>query len=232
MPDPKVNSLFVKYRYYLPVAVLFSVSLVFIGLTLNFGYKYLELRSDLKSEEEAFDKLNETLSTLEKLSLEGLDVEQSLAESALPPEKPIFEVLTNLNRLASSSGIALRELSSKPGSLASESAVTGRSVRTVSRGDKTVRPDSFTLTVSIEGSYDNMRNFFLKVNDLLPIIALNEVRITSRDEDRFNSEVDFLVYWKAREEVSLEKAVNVEYRPFSREQEEMLQLLSVQTTQN
>src|SRR5690606_3767548 len=126
MADQKVNSLFVKYHYFLPAIVLSLISLVFIGLSLFFGNTFIELRSDLQKEEETLRSLNSTLQTLENLSLVGLDDEQLLVESALPAEKPIFEVLTNLSRIASNSGIALKELSSKPGSLASESAVTGR----------------------------------------------------------------------------------------------------------
>lgn len=221
MADQKLSTIFVKYRYFLPAAVLGLISLIFIGVGGVYANKFLELRSELKSEEETLEEVMSTLRTLENLSLEGLDTEQLIVETALPAEKPIFEVLTNLSRIASSSGIALRQLSSKPGSLATESAVTGRSVSTSpSKGKE--KPDNFKLTVSLEGPYQNMRTFFDLVNNTVPLIALDEVRITSRDESSFSSEVDFLVYWKPREKVVVNSNTNVQYQPFSQEQESVL----------
>ena len=140
------------------VIVLFSA--VALVLAIIPGIRATrELYDNLEVVRKEIDGLAGKLSILESMNEEDVRSQLLMMLTALPQEKSVPTVVGSVESLAQASGVTLVDLSLlSPGSLA-----TGSAIRQ-SAAEKKIGASGLPLTVTVSGSYDQIRAFVSKIN--------------------------------------------------------------------
>lgn len=203
-----LKQFFVMYRYFLPGAIAIAVlvlGMVFTVSSVGAIYQSLTIISDTQ---ESMDEVNQRLARLDELSRGELQTMKSVIDQALPAQKPVFETLTAVRAISQEVGVVITDLSSRPGNLASESAnlrqvvsAQGRQNRATQRN--TPLYEKINVTLEVEGTFNQLNEFFKRLVTITPLMDLDTVRVSSRGiaasdpNTKFSSEVDLAVYWMA-----------------------------------
>jgi hypothetical protein len=98
--------------------------------------------------------------------------------TALPPEKDVPRLISTVDKVAGDSGVAVVSFSLAPGIVATQS------------GQK---EESFSLKYTLAGSWENLGNFFTKIDAVLPLLAVEKIKLAN-SAGQFQAEVDLKTF--------------------------------------
>ncbi len=117
------KSLIINRRYLLfsMAIALVSLIVIFSGITSQIN-NIFDLRREIKVGQEKVAVLRQKTIDLENIEAREAYKSQDLVNKILPSKKPLLELLTSLNTVASQNNVIFVDLSLSPGKIASESA--------------------------------------------------------------------------------------------------------------
>lgn len=117
--------------------------------------KTIDLNTESRTLSAEVDLLNNKVSVLQSIDENAMRRDLQTLLSAVPSDKSLSTLLATVDGLTSQTGISVDGFSlSKPGSLATESA------KRLSADEQAVGSNILPFTVSIAGSFDQIRTFF------------------------------------------------------------------------
>jgi len=207
--DAELRRGLIAYRAY---SFLVSVGVVVVVGVLGSIWLVSQTGEDRRklmelNEEKA--ELNEKVVSFRALLSDNFELQEEMAEAALPKVKPVFEVLSILTEVAGDTSVVVKELSSSPGNVASGSSQVVGSAKSSSRPKSNVKVDyeELDITLEISGNLQNVNDFLLELSQSLPLMDVEEIKISPRyvegEEDTFEGEFNLMVYWMPEETVKV-----------------------------
>lgn len=162
--------------------VLAGMSLVLVFLVvLPQVSKLNQSRSVLKREEKKLALLRKKAADLDNLRT-GVGLEQlKILDQLLPNEKPLLELMTQLNNISKLTGVEMSNLQLNPGVITeNDQALAG--VKTNKKGYGTLK-----IEMSVSGTFLGVRQFMDLVEKIAPFTTINEFSF-NYDEDADDGE--------------------------------------------
>lgn len=129
----------------------------------------LELYEDLEREQPKLEKLEQKLAELENIEVSPEFAQIEVVEEALPSKKPLLELMVALNTVSQETGAIVQEFELSPGLVATDS--------TQSEARSSVNYDELTLDLTIEGTFAQIQDFLLKVEEVAPFTTIVSMEI-------------------------------------------------------
>lgn len=189
-----------KNKHYLPA----FISLLIIGgvafFCLNSVSQIVSNQQATQRAETEIEQIQAKIVRLNNLQQGELLELHSIVNQALPPEKPVFNSLQAVTSLAIESGVFVSELQSRPGSVATPSASILVNPQTNTTNEQR-KFSQLTMSLELEGPFSATSEFLRNLLDIVPLMELKTVRITTGraggEGDEFSSEVELDIYWRA-----------------------------------
>lgn len=199
--DLNSRSLMLQMRQFAPAGLMFGLSIFLVVVTFRQLTSAYATSQSNRNLEKKVQEAESELAAVQSLASGDIVEQFDLAEKALPGYKPIFESLSDISSLAAVSGITVRDLSTRPGSVATEAA----KIRTASSRSSS-QAQEIKMTLEINGSFSSMMAFFRGLSDLLPLVDLAELRVDSRGgssstDSVFSGQMDLIIYWYPAPEI-------------------------------
>lgn len=157
------------------LAVL-SLMVVVIGVLQQIG-PLTNAYAKMKNREAEMNKFMSKANALTELASDPSMNSFSEVDKVLPSHKPILEILTNLNNVANTTQVAIRNFTIAPGAIATDST----QVRRVSRNSY----DFLDLTFSVNGPLWRVQNFMTLIEQTTPLGTITSISINRQiDEDK------------------------------------------------
>lgn len=116
-------------------------------------------KSSLDQETARLEKIKRKLNELKTINQNDLSERTNLALQAISPEKNFLDLLSNLEKAANKSSLAVESFQIIPGSL------------------NVTQQGKLSLKMSIIGSLENVKNFLVSAESILPIVDMKVVKI-------------------------------------------------------
>lgn len=129
----------------------------------------LDLYDDLKKEEPKLLKLEQKLAEIESIQVSPEFSQVSVVEEALPSRKPLLELMMALSNVSQETGALVTDFELSPGLVATDSTL----VANRSSGNY----DQLSLNLSIEGTFAEIQDFLLKVEEVAPFTTIVAMEI-------------------------------------------------------
>ncbi len=172
--------LFWNTRKELVLAVLFfilSSLIIFIGIIQQISPIKANL-SKLKDRETEEAKFLEKTKQLQQLAVDPNFKQSSNIDEVLPSHKPLLEILNNLNNVANTAEVTIKNFSLNPGEIASDTTK-------VKKSTTEQRYDYLDLDFSVSGSLWKIQNFLSLIEQVTPISTITSISINRNiDEDK------------------------------------------------
>jgi len=172
--------LFWNTRKELVLAVLFfilSFLIIFIGIIQQISPIKANL-SKLKDRETEEAKFLEKTKQLQQLAVDPNFKQSSNIDEVLPSHKPLLEILNNLNNVANTAEVTIKNFSLNPGEIASDTTK-------VKKSTTEQRYDYLDLDFSVSGSLWKIQNFLSLIEQVTPISTITSISINRNiDEDK------------------------------------------------
>lgn len=150
--------------YIWPVLTL----LLILGLSLLVVRPQLEnilkLRKEVTKQQERLKKLTEKASLLEGTSKEELTKKVNKTEEVFPSEKPAIQIINTISYLSQEADVVFSGVDLSPGILSTPSAEAKK--------EKTPKLPSITVSFAVDGSKDNVFDFFDSLEKATPIMRI------------------------------------------------------------
>ncbi|MBP7740728.1 hypothetical protein KA089_00925 [Candidatus Woesebacteria bacterium] len=160
------------------VAIGFAiVGILFFAIIPQFQ-QFLSLRAELEKETPKLTKLKQKLIELENIQFTPEFAQSSIVNSALPSKKPLLELLTSLNTIATSNSIQIENFDLNPGIIASDTAeLQAYYARQQSTKDGV---DTLEVSMNAIGTFDNVQSFLIDLEKISPFTTINTLKLNSR----------------------------------------------------
>lgn len=119
----------------------------------------LSAKSSLDQEQARLEKIKRKLNELRTINQNDLSQRTDLSLQAVPPEKNFLDLLSNLEKAANKNNLAVESFQVIPGSL------------------NVTQQGKLSLKMSIAGSLENVKNFLVSAENILPIVDMKVVKI-------------------------------------------------------
>lgn len=116
-------------------------------------------KSSLDQETARLEKIKRKLNELKTINQNDLSERTNLALQAVPPEKNFLGLLSNLEKAANKNSLAVESFQVIPGSL------------------NVTQQGKLSLKMSIIGSLENVKNFLVSAESILPIVDMKVIKI-------------------------------------------------------
>lgn len=180
-------------RRYLAMAAgvgLVAVLLLVIGLVPQLQV-IVSLQGEVTTQQEQVNKLDAKVKQLEQVLSPDLLAQIQTVDILLPSRKPLLELLASLNNVANLSGVSYSGIELSPGSIATESAETGKSGPThrgsIATGGSS-DADSLEVKLKVSGSLDQLNQFFDLVEQTAPISTIISLSLAPQHRQTLFSE--------------------------------------------
>lgn len=190
-------------RYYKVPAVVGVVMAVVIYVAWMQLGSALKGYSEFSQGQKKLETIEERIRAVQNKLGGNYEATKQVADRSLPQEKPIFEAFTALMGIANENGLTIINLSSTPGSLATESAEL---VSTNKRSQASDKVESLGVSMKVEGNETQVNALLANVSRVVPLMDINKVSISVRGGTENNPEVvtvadiDLSVYWMLPEQ--------------------------------
>jgi Tfp pilus assembly protein PilO len=172
------SSLLLNRRYLVMSVVggLLIILILFSGFIPQINSLF-ELNDQINRDEKKLSALRQKAVDLENIEAQEAYRYVDSVDQILPSKKPLLELLTSLNMVATRNNVRFNNLSLTPGEIASESAEFLSSAKSSKkkRSKKTANQKEFdTLNVELEisGMFSDMQKFFLDIERVAPLITI------------------------------------------------------------
>lgn len=151
--------------YAFPVISGIVVLILLFGIVLPRVEAVFTLRKKIAQSKQKVDAMDKKLTTLRGFNQNLLSKDVKKVEIALPPEKDLSSILSNLESLASQSGVAIAGVQTTPGE-----------VRPASSNGET---DNILVKVTITGNFGQIKSFLGKVISAPRLMSANSLAVSA-----------------------------------------------------
>ncbi len=159
----------------LPLAMGFASFFVLFRIILPQWSDIQDTMQLVNSKTEAVAAKEETVSLLNSMSLESVNTDYELITTALPVQKDIVLIFSELNSAAAAAGVELGGFTVKVGGVYAADTPT----QTASKSLNGI-PYLNTL-VNVNGNNENVRKFALELYKSIPLVEIKTIDISKRD---------------------------------------------------
>lgn len=218
---PKNNSELTAARFRLwwfPLLVGVVIVLGSMTVLIPKVQSVLQLRDELEADKASLTKLTAKVNQLKEWDETKLQELFTITETALPSNKPLFEVMALLQQLAADSGIIISDYDLSPGSLATPSGESKQATERV----------ALSTSLTVRGSYEQVNQFLDEIQKSMPLITVTSIGFSETNNEMI-ARLDVEIYYQPL--VSGKKSNPEAPLPqFSKESEEILQTLATYKT--
>jgi len=172
--------LFWNTRKELVLGILFfvlSLMILLIGILQQIKPIQNDLK-ELKDKQAELAKFSEKAEQLKQLAIDPNFSQSSSIDKVLPSHKPLLEILSNLNSVAYSSEVVIKNFSLNPGEIATDTTK-------VKKTTNNQRYDYLDLDFSVSGPLWKIQNFLTLIEQVTPISTVTNISINRNiDEDK------------------------------------------------
>ena len=172
--------LFWNTRKELVLGILFfvlSLMILLIGILQQIKPIQADLK-ELKEKQTELAKFSEKAEQLKQLAIDPNFNQSSSIDKVLPSHKPLLEILSNLDSVAHSSEVVIKNFSLNPGEIATDTTK-------VKKTTNNQRYDYLDLDFSVSGSLWKIQNFLTLIEQVTPISTVTNISINRNiDEDK------------------------------------------------
>ncbi len=182
--------LFWNTRKELVLEILFfvlSLMMLFIGIIQQIAPIKADL-NDLKAREKELAKFFEKAEQLKQLAVDPKFNQASDIDKVLPSHKPLLEVLSNLNNVANTTEVVIKNFSLNPGEIATDTTK-------VKKSTSDQKYDYLDLDFSVSGQLWKIQEFLSLIEKVTPISTITSISISRNiDEDKnANAQADLVL---------------------------------------
>lgn len=192
---PQINWELIKAKrqYWLfPVGVFVFALVSFVVVVVPSISDTFELREEIDSLENEAEKLASKREALETISEANLDRQLDAVQAALPNDKPYMRALLSLMHVAEENNVQIRNFAFNPGLVASESAELSEEQAAAVEGGAL---GTVNLELSAVGNYEELNAYLQRVEEMKPLVLLEETAINSLNEERQETDMKLLVHY-------------------------------------
>lgn len=156
-----------------------SVLILLIGVLQQIN-PIQEGLSELKEREAELAKFYDKSEQLKQLSVNSNFNQSSDINKVLPSHKPLLEVLNNLNKVANTTEVVIKDFSLNPGEIATDSTK-------VKKTSKDQKYDYLDLDFSVSGPLWRIQQFMSLIEQVTPISTITSISISRNIEEDKNA---------------------------------------------
>lgn len=159
-----------------------AISLATAGTLILFFASYPQISNitntnrKLKQENDRLDKLVKKSFELEQVKLLPEFSQADKVEKVLPSHKPLLELLTHLNQIASKTEVSITQFEISPGSIATDS--TQVAVKTATNFNK------LELNLTVNGPLKKVEEFMSLIEKISPITTITDLSLSRRSDEK------------------------------------------------
>lgn len=173
-------------RRYLLVAVVCGLMgvVMLTAVAMPQFNKILSTQAKLTQEKKTLGQLQNKAQALNESQTLDLVNEAQLINSALPSHKPLLELMTSLNFVASWAQVSITDIQLSPGEISTDSAKTAESakvVKTTSTKSKKVALKNYKnldVDLTVEGSLDKVNLFLKNLENTVPFSTVTQFTLS------------------------------------------------------
>lgn len=132
----------------------------------------------LNAQEKQFNDMKTKVTFLSTQDMVAIQKDIDLMQQVLPSVKPVIPLLSSLDYLAQSSGVAIKSLDFSPGKVATQSAKIDPNAPVLKGTFPGVA--SLPLKLEAEGSFLNMNKFFETFDTVVPLLNIKSIEFSSQ----------------------------------------------------
>ncbi|PIR61342.1 MAG: hypothetical protein COY81_05295 [Candidatus Pacebacteria bacterium CG_4_10_14_0_8_um_filter_43_12] len=169
--DSGIIKIFWSTRRAMVLSVLFVLgALVLISAVVipQFQQSW-DLYNDLQKEQPKLEKLQQKQAELNDIEVSPEFAQINTIEEALPSHKPLLELLMALSSVSQDTGTVVKDFELSPGLVASDSTALDSKSKTAY--------DQLSLDLTIEGTFRQIQDFLLKVEEVSPFTTIVSMEI-------------------------------------------------------
>jgi hypothetical protein len=177
--------LFLSTRRYL----IYTIMLFLAGILVSAFASYpqisqiLQLNSKLRSENTHLEKLKRKSVELEQIKTIPEFAQSDLVHKTLPSHKPVLELLTSLNNIASLTQVSISDFTLAPGEISTDSTkVENTSIK------KSSNYGVLRLDLSASGSLNNVEQFMIMIERISPMTTITNLSLSRQSSNSTNGE--------------------------------------------
>lgn len=170
-------------RKELVLAVLFfvlSLMILFIGILQQIKPIQADLKK-LKEQQTELAKFSEKAEQLKQLAADPNLNQSSSIDNVLPSHKPLLEILSNLNNVAYTTEVVIKNFSLSPGEIATDTT-------RVKKTTNNQRYDYLDLDFSVSGQLWKIQEFLTLIEQVTPISTITSISINRNIDENKNAQ--------------------------------------------
>jgi len=157
--------------------LILSLMILLIGILQQINPIQTDLK-ELKDKQTELAQFTQKAEQLKQLGLDSSLNQASAIDQVLPSHKPLLEILSNLNRVAQSSEVVIKNFSLNPGEIATDTT----KVRKTTNNQKY---DYLDLDFTVSGQLWKIQDFLTLIEQVTPISTITSISINRNiDEDK------------------------------------------------
>jgi Tfp pilus assembly protein PilO len=192
------------------VIVVFGTLLVLLP-KIN---QIMESRKKVESSRLMVNKLQTKATSLETMDMARTDRLYELVNIGLPSNKPFFEVIIQLQKVASDTEVGLGDFDLNPGSLATKEAKPNAAGQV-----------AVSTALTVQGTYDNLVEFVNRLQKTLPLFLITGINFDTGANDSVRANMQLDVYYQPAP-VLAKNTVDVPLPTLERSTEDALNILA------
>lgn len=194
--------LFFSTRKYFCLAIgLFALSLILIVfISLPQFQTIQEKRQVISPEEETLQQLQDKIMRIQQVQAMPEFKQSEKVNQVLPSDKPLLELLNNLNQISKKTEVIVNDLSLSPGLISTQSAQIQ---------EMESESNSLDIEIEIKGSLTNVQEFMTMLEQVSPLTTIKELELT-RTSTKTNKSKQAEGQTEETEETPTEEETNLE----------------------
>lgn len=157
-----------------------SLMMLFIGVINQISPIKADM-TKLKDREAELAKFYEKAEQLKQLSIDPNFNKSSDIDKVLPSHKPLLEVLSNLNSVANSTEVVIKNFSLNPGEIATDTTK-------VKKSTNNQKYDYLDLDFSVSGQLSKIQDFLNLIEQVTPISTITSISINRNIDNDKNAQ--------------------------------------------
>jgi len=176
MPDAHEPSLRIimvtRQPLLLAMAIVVGIAALIFAVMIPQAQSSWEDYQRIERERPILEKLQTKVAALDDLPSSPEYAQIEIVNNALPSRKPLLELLVSLNSVSTDTDVQVMSYNLSPGLVATDS--TQLTQAPAAKGF-----DSLKLTMSIEGTFRDLQNFFRRVEEVSPFSTIMSLSLSS-----------------------------------------------------
>jgi prefoldin subunit 5 len=192
-----------------------AAALVFLFAILPLVQQVYDLNDQVQQQTRALQSLQQKIQALNVVSDLTEFQDNDKVELALPSEKPLLPLLASVNGIAKNANVAVSDIETSPGRLATGSAAPNKSTNpgtpaavpivTGSQKPANAPYEVLTIQVTVKGQLKEINSFIEQVEHATPMINVSQIELNSlekkvgtsvgNNENTFEAKLNLTTYY-------------------------------------